>query len=332
MNYGIINNQFVSKLEGALSMNDQSLIKKQEIIDKAIEFFSINGIAETKIEDITNALGIGKGTLYLYFKGKKDLLLNCIDRLTTIVIPEEVWLDIREETNYKLRYQKRLVAFLKAYPTFCGILNLVNQSLEGKDPELAKKAGDAYRLLGGPLMKDLKWAIQHGWVREIDVDVIAFIMLGLGEGLGNMLKIDQRYSPEKVAEITWDLMINGIGLSETVKPEKAGSLYWELLDSGNNKIRIYNLCFDDKSFLSGDFGKGELQIPLRSIASLSIQSPGEVSSVAVMTQNNKSIILTVDAKTRLSAETEFGHYEIPLRQVTLITAVPGDEPTERVHE
>jgi AcrR family transcriptional regulator len=310
-------------------MNDRSLIKKQEIVDKAIEFFSKNGIADTKIEDVTEALGIGKGTLYLYFKGKKELLLNCIERLTTIIIPKEVWLDIREETNYKLRFQKRLVAFLKAYPTFCAILNLVNQSLESKDPELAKKAGDAYRLLAGPLTRDFRWARTHGWIKEIDEEVLSFIMLGLGEGLGNMLKIDPRYTPEKLAAITWDMTINGIGSSATGKPGEAGSLYWDLSDSGNNNLRIYNLSVNEKSFLTGDFGKGELQVPLRNISSISIKPAGDAWSVIVKTQNGKSITLAVDGNTRLSAETEFGRYEIPLCQVSLITALPGEVPSEK---
>lgn len=308
-------------------MNDRSLIKKQDIIDKAIEFFSKNGIAETKIEDITNTLGIGKGTLYLYFKGKKDLLLHCIERLTTIIIPKEIWLDIREETNYKLRFEKRLVAFLKVYPTFCGILNLINQSLESKDLALAKKAGEAYRLLAGPLMKDLRWAIKHGWARDIDQDVIAFIMLGLGEGLGNMLKIDPRYTPERVAEIAWDFMINGIGLSGKVKPDEAGSIYWELSDAGNNSLRIYNLSFNGRSFLTGDFGRGELQIPLRNIASISVQG-GETSSVSVVTKNGKPVTLMIDGNTQLLAETEFGRYEIPLRQVAQLEAVSEDRSAE----
>ena len=313
-----------STLKKEFRVNNHSLIKKQEIIDKAIDFFSKNGIADTKIEDVTNALGIGKGTLYLYFKGKKDLLLHCIERLTTIVIPKEAWLDIREEPNYKLRFQKRLIAFLKAYPTFCGILNLVNQSLESKDPELAQKAGESYRLLAGPLNKDLRWAIKQGWVKEIDLDVIAIIILGLGEALGNMLKIDPRYTPEQVAEIAWDFMINGIGLSVTVNPDEAGSLYWDLSDSDDNCLRIYNLCFNGKSFLSGDFGKGELQIALRDIASTSMKSTGDVSSVTVKMKNGKSITLTVDGDTRLSAETEFGRYEIPLHQVASLSALSGE--------
>ena len=310
-------------------MNDQSLKKKQEIIDKAIEFFSKNSIAETKIEDITNALGIGKGTLYLYFKGKKDLLLNCIERLTTIIIPKEVWLDIREETNYKLRFTKRLVAFLNAYPTFCGILNLVNQSLESKDPALAKKAGDAYRLLARPLMKDFRWAINHGWVKEIDAEVLAFIMLGLGEGLGNMLKIDSRYTPEKMAEITWDFAIKGIGSSATENLDEAGSLYWDLCDSGDKRMRLRNICLNEKSYLSGDFGKGVLQIPLNSIVSMTLQGGSDASSVTVVSKNGKSITLTVDGNTLLSASTEFGRYDILLRQVTLIATVPDDGSSEK---
>ena len=311
-------------------MNDQSSNKKELIIDKAIEFFSRNSIAETKIEDITKAIGMGKGTLYLYFKGKKDLLLHCIERLTTTVVPKDVWSDIREETNYKLRFQKRLIAFLRAYPTFCGILSLINQSLESSDPDLSKKAGNAYRLLAGPLMKDLRWAVSHGWAREMDEEVIAFIMLALGEGLGNMLKIDPRYSIEKVAEITWDFMINGIGSSTTAKPEEAGSLYWDLYDRDGNKVCLRDLCSNDKSYLTGELGKGELQIPLRNVASIDLQNTDDPLSVLVSMKSGKTVTLTVQANTGLTGETEFGRYGILLHQVTRIFAAdPMVEPTAK---
>jgi AcrR family transcriptional regulator len=302
-------------------MNDRSSDKKHLIIDKAIEFFSRNGIADTTIEDITNAIGIGKGTLYLYFHSKKDLLLHCIERLTTIVVPKEAWLDVRKETNYKLRFQKRLIAFLEAYPTFGGILQLISQSLESKDPDLAKKAGDAYRLLAGPLMKDLRWAVNHGWAREIDEEVIAFIMLAAGEGLGNMLKIDSRYSLERVAEITWDFMINGIGSSEKVKAEEAVSFYWDLCDSDQNRVRLRDLCANAKSYLSAVSGKGTLQVPLHNIASIALQSTDDVLSAVVAMRSGKSVALTVNGDTNLTGETEFGRYEIPLHQVARISAV-----------
>jgi AcrR family transcriptional regulator len=306
-------------------MNDQSSKKKELIIDKAIEFFSKNSIAETKIEDITKAIGIGKGSLYLYFKGKKDLLLHCIERFTTIVVPKAVWSNIREETNYKLRFQKRLIAFLKAYPTFCGILNLVNQSLESNDPDLAKKAGETYRLLAGPFIRDLQWAVSHGWAKEMDEDVIGFIMLAAGEGLGTMLKIHPRCRIEKLAEITWDFMINGIGASARARPEEAGPLYWDLYDRDGNKICLRDLCSDDKSYLTGGLGKGELQIPLRNVASIDLQNADGALSAVVSMKSGKTVALTVKADAGLTGETELGRYDIPLHQVAHVVVGPTGE-------
>jgi AcrR family transcriptional regulator len=317
----------------ASHMNGQSSDKKQEIIDKAIEFFSKNGIADTKIEDITKAIGIGKGTLYLYFKGKRDLLFHCIERITTIVIPKEVWLDIREETNFKLRFQKRHIAFLRAYRTFCGILNLVNQSLESNDPVLARKAGDAYRLLAGPLTKDLKWAINHGWVRkEIEAEAIGFIMLAVGEGVGNMLKIDPRYPIEKAAEITWDFMINGIGLSATAGRDEIGSLYWKLKDRNDKEVKLRDICSNGMSFLTGRLGEGELQVPLKNVSSIRLQSADDLLSALVVMKNGKSATLTVNSDTRITGETAFGRYEIFLHQIDCITAVEhvNGQPSDSV--
>jgi len=309
-------------------MDKQSADKKQLIIDRAIEFFSKNGIADTKIEDITNAIGIGKGTLYLYFNGKKDLLLNCIDRLATIIVPKEVWLDIREETNYKLRFQKRLIAFLRAYPTFCGILNLVNQSFVSNDPDLAKKAGDAHRMLTGPLMKDLRWAISHGWAREIDEQVIASMLLATGEGVANMLMIDPRYTIEKVAEIMWDFVIRGIGSPKNVKPDEAGSLYWDILDSDGNEVRIRDLCSDGRSYLSGELGKGAFRVPLHDVASLTLRHARGRLTAEIIMVSGKTVTLIVNSSTSLTGETDFGKYDISLGEVARISAVDASDQTE----
>jgi hypothetical protein len=235
-------------------------------------------------------------------------------------VPKEVWLDIREETNYKLRFQKRLAAFLRAYPTFCGILSLVNQSLESDDPSLAKKAGEAYRLLAGTLMKDLRWAVNHGWVREIDEDVVAFIMLGVGEALGNMMRIDTRYNITKITEIAWAFMISGIGVSATAKTEEAGSLFWALRDHNDSSVMLRDICSDEMSYLSGRLGEGELQIPLNNTSSIEVRDGENTLSILVMMKNGKSVTLAVNGDTRITGETEFGQYEIPLRRVARITS------------
>ena len=182
-------------------------LKKEHIINKAIEFFSNNGFTGTRIDDITDALGIAKGTFYLYFKSKKELLIDCIGQLTTIVVPKEVWEDIRKETDFASRHEKRLVAFLKAFPTFCGILNLLKSCIQSNDPVLVKKASDTYKMLVNPLRKDLRWAVEHGVVGKVDEEVVSFLLFGMGESVGYLLMIDPRYTLEYVTKIVMRLIL-----------------------------------------------------------------------------------------------------------------------------
>ena len=53
--------------------------KKRKILEKAFELFRKNGYMDTKVEDITKALGISKGSFYTYFKTKEELLCEVLE-------------------------------------------------------------------------------------------------------------------------------------------------------------------------------------------------------------------------------------------------------------
>lgn len=46
---------------------------RAKILRDAMLYFAKNGFAGTKISDLAQSIGIGQGTLYLYFKSKEDL-------------------------------------------------------------------------------------------------------------------------------------------------------------------------------------------------------------------------------------------------------------------
>jgi len=52
--------------------------RPEEILDAALEVFSAKGFAAARLEDIANAAGISKGTLYLYFNSKQDIFQAAI--------------------------------------------------------------------------------------------------------------------------------------------------------------------------------------------------------------------------------------------------------------
>ncbi len=47
--------------------------KKQEIVQAAIKVFAKRGVANTRMVEIAEAAGIGKGTIYEYFKDKNEI-------------------------------------------------------------------------------------------------------------------------------------------------------------------------------------------------------------------------------------------------------------------
>jgi AcrR family transcriptional regulator len=54
-------------------------MQRDTIRDQAKELFSKISFAKTSVADIANACGLGKGTIYLYFKSKDEIMLAIIE-------------------------------------------------------------------------------------------------------------------------------------------------------------------------------------------------------------------------------------------------------------
>jgi len=63
--------------------------KRRAILDAALRVFAQRGYAAARISDVAEAAGVGKGTVYLYFASKEDLLLgvfeSCVDEILSMI-------------------------------------------------------------------------------------------------------------------------------------------------------------------------------------------------------------------------------------------------------
>jgi AcrR family transcriptional regulator len=55
--------------------------RREEILDAAALLFAKHGYAETDTQLLADKLGVGKGTLYRYFRSKEALFLAAVDRV-----------------------------------------------------------------------------------------------------------------------------------------------------------------------------------------------------------------------------------------------------------
>ncbi len=58
----------------------KSIDVKEAIIQESIRLFLAKGYRGTSVKEITEAAGIGRGTLYWYFKSKDEILMNIFDK------------------------------------------------------------------------------------------------------------------------------------------------------------------------------------------------------------------------------------------------------------
>ena len=84
------------------------LERRRRILQAARQVFARGGYAATRMTDIATAAGVGKGTLYEYFRGKEDLFSTLVvavarESLESLMIqrlPEEPTLALREVIAY----------------------------------------------------------------------------------------------------------------------------------------------------------------------------------------------------------------------------------------
>lgn len=70
------------------------MVKKQLIMEKALELFAIHGFEATSVQQITESCGISKGAFYLSFKSKDELIFQLTDHFMS-----EIVVDVERSVN-----------------------------------------------------------------------------------------------------------------------------------------------------------------------------------------------------------------------------------------
>ncbi len=88
-------------------MPREKLFCKEEALTKAMELFWEKGYSSTSLSDLTNHLGIGKGSFYATFNSKQELFEAAFDlyRYTKIELLEQL---LNSEPNVKIGLSKIL--------------------------------------------------------------------------------------------------------------------------------------------------------------------------------------------------------------------------------
>ncbi|MEO0288631.1 MAG: TetR/AcrR family transcriptional regulator [candidate division WOR-3 bacterium] len=86
--------------------------KKNKILEASLELFGKKGYFETDVDSIAKKANVGKGTIYLYFKNKKELFISTINYAINNC-NQEIKKSVEKVDSPSLKVEKYIETFLE---------------------------------------------------------------------------------------------------------------------------------------------------------------------------------------------------------------------------
>ena len=92
-------------------MEKMSTEKRSEILEAAINLFSVKGFERTTVDEIAAKANVGKGTIYLYFRNKEHIFLAIVEEGISYL--KQLFLQVTKEKDFTLQLRELILSYLK---------------------------------------------------------------------------------------------------------------------------------------------------------------------------------------------------------------------------
>lgn len=178
----------------------QAVDRRERIVDNATELFAAKGYHGTTIDEIVQATGIAKGTFYVYFDSKEEILVEVIKRLIENTLARiESKLGKGERKDLVSRIEIKGQEMLDLYLERSELLYMLLGETVG-NPRLMNQLREVYRQLASRIEEDIREGVEAGEIFPFgDLEVISYALVGMGQSIAILLSGDR----ETRKEDTW---------------------------------------------------------------------------------------------------------------------------------
>ena len=185
---------------------------QQDILNSARSLFKDKGFHNTKMEDIATAAGVGKGTLYEYFKNKQDIFDEACIEYVDLIIDSVKYVSNMDNTfkekllilfNGKLKMESEI-----ANMSIDNILSNKNIISEKTVKTIIGKISEMYSLISNIIEQGKEEGVV---IKNIQSEILACVIVGtMSEYL--RLKSHNKEYEIKENDVIFDLLYNGLGI------------------------------------------------------------------------------------------------------------------------
>ncbi|HVN16969.1 MAG TPA: TetR/AcrR family transcriptional regulator [Anaerolineales bacterium] len=162
---------------------DVSDERKSQILNAAEGVFTKKGFSDARMDDIAEETGLSKGTLYLYFKSKEDLVIAILDRIFGDVINQ-----FQTRKNVELKATEAIWQFTEAairdYKRMMGLMPIAYEflALGFRNTVVQKALKNYFKLYMDALIPIIQRGIDSGEFRQVDARDVAVAAGAIFEG------------------------------------------------------------------------------------------------------------------------------------------------------
>jgi AcrR family transcriptional regulator len=191
--------------------------KRRRIMEAATELFVQHGYRKTSVDDVAREAGVAKGTVYLYFKTKADLMMQAIiEEKKRYIVNLKPVLEAPPHQRLKM-YIRMAFVLVNEMPLMSKLLRgdrEVLMVLEEIDADIRQQSLDFQTDFFAQLLADTNPEYAQSPEELIER---AQVLLGLiyASGVLTDERVRKKISVERYAEILSEMIVDGVGARST---------------------------------------------------------------------------------------------------------------------
>ncbi len=160
---------------------------KERILEASTRLFLAKGYRGTSVKEITESAGIGRGTLYWYFKSKDDILITIFRKFDTELLEKlaETVRSVRGDFTAKYRiFHKYSTEFARDHRDLSLAFNTLLNEIVGTNSEAEKIAKNVYEKFSRIIEEMLNEGKKDGSVKKkVDSALYAHAIIACHTGM-----------------------------------------------------------------------------------------------------------------------------------------------------
>ncbi len=170
------------------------------IIDAVMPLFRNKGYEGVTITDITNAANIGCSTFYRLFESKRELFVECIQKIIADEARQIDEMKTDQEVFDKETFHKEADIFFEQYLLWRDMIKTLRAVSISKPAEFSEKFKEVIQLKVDLFEKRITQAIKKGYIRKVDKTLLAVMILGVLELCSDYFS-DPEYSENYIKDV-----------------------------------------------------------------------------------------------------------------------------------